>query len=63
MKVSTENNNNFGYEKITIFVDNMPLNSEFIDIKIIKIGQELTSRYIFQKLLFFMKYVGNIGSV
>ena len=63
MKVSTENNNNFGYEKITIFVDNMPLNSEFIDIKIIKIGHELTSRYIFQKLLFFMKYVGNIGSV
>ena len=25
MKVSTENNNNFGYEKITIVVDNMPL--------------------------------------
>jgi hypothetical protein len=29
----------------------------------IKIGHELTSRYIFKKLLFFMKYVGNIGSV
>jgi Fe-S cluster assembly iron-binding protein IscA len=26
MKVSTENDNNFGYEKITILVDNMPLN-------------------------------------
>ena len=25
MKVSTENDINFGYEKITIFVDNMPL--------------------------------------
>jgi len=25
MKVSTENDNNFGYEKITILVDNMPL--------------------------------------
>ena len=25
MKVSTENVNNFGYEKITIVVDNMPL--------------------------------------
>jgi hypothetical protein len=25
MKVSTENDNNFGYEKITIVVDNMPL--------------------------------------
>jgi hypothetical protein len=25
MKVSTENDNNFGYEKITIFVDNIPL--------------------------------------
>jgi hypothetical protein len=26
MKVSMENDNNFGYEKITILVDNMPLN-------------------------------------
>ena len=25
MKVSTENDNNFGYEKNTIFGDNMPL--------------------------------------
>jgi hypothetical protein len=25
MKVSTENNNNIGYEKITSLVDNMPL--------------------------------------
>jgi hypothetical protein len=25
MKVSTENDNNFGYEKITIVGDNMPL--------------------------------------
>ena len=25
MKVSTENDNNFGYEKITIVVDNIPL--------------------------------------
>jgi hypothetical protein len=27
MKVSTENDNNFGYEKITILVDNIPLSS------------------------------------
>jgi len=27
MKVRTENDNNFGYGKITILVDNMPLNS------------------------------------
>jgi hypothetical protein len=26
MKVSTENDNNFGYEKITILVDNILLN-------------------------------------
>ena len=26
MKVSTENDNNFGYEKIMILVDNIPLN-------------------------------------
>jgi hypothetical protein len=30
MKVSTENDNNFGYEKITIVVDNMPLRREVI---------------------------------
>jgi len=29
MKVSTENDNNFGYEKITVLVDNMPLNKMF----------------------------------
>jgi hypothetical protein len=28
MKVSTENDNNFGYEQITIVVDNIPLNNE-----------------------------------
>jgi hypothetical protein len=27
MKVSTKNGNNFGYEKITILVHNIPLNS------------------------------------
>ena len=29
MKVSTENDNNCGYEKITIVVDNIPLNYVF----------------------------------
>ena len=32
MKVSTENDNNFGYEKITIVVDNIPLNCLSIKI-------------------------------
>ena len=27
MKVSTENDNNFGYEQITIVADNMPLSN------------------------------------
>ncbi len=31
MKVSTENDNNFGYEKITIVVDNIPLNIVLIN--------------------------------
>jgi hypothetical protein len=30
MKVSTENDNNFGYEQITILGDNMPLNIEVL---------------------------------
>ena len=29
MKVSTENDNNFGYEKNTILVDNIPLSYSF----------------------------------
>jgi hypothetical protein len=29
MKVSMENDNNFGYEKITIVVDNIPLKKIF----------------------------------
>jgi hypothetical protein len=28
--VSTENDNNFGYEKITILVDNMPLSKHYL---------------------------------
>jgi len=30
MKVSTENDNNFGYEKIRIVVDNIPLKVFFM---------------------------------
>jgi hypothetical protein len=32
MKVSTENDNNYGYEKITILVDNIPLSKQKIKI-------------------------------
>jgi hypothetical protein len=40
MKVSTENDNNFGYEKITILVDNMPLTFQQIpDLEITSIFQ------------------------
>ena len=34
MKVSTEKDNNFGYEKITIVVDNMPLTKNLMDSKL-----------------------------
>jgi hypothetical protein len=47
MKVSTENDNNFGYEKITIVVDNMPLT--FV---------KLEFRTSFEKLLNKKWYVG-----
>jgi hypothetical protein len=32
MKVSTENDNNFGYEKITIVVDNISLSHNVSDV-------------------------------
>jgi hypothetical protein len=32
MKVITENDNNFGYEKITIVVDNIPLSNRPSDV-------------------------------
>jgi hypothetical protein len=34
MKVSTENDNNFGYEKITVVVDNIPLIVARVYVKI-----------------------------
>ena len=42
MKFSTENDNNLGYEKITILVDNMPLKNNYM--KILK--QLLYEKYI-----------------
>ena len=42
MKVSTENDNNLGYEKFTILVDNMPLKNNYM--KILK--QLLYEKYI-----------------
>jgi hypothetical protein len=38
MKVSTENDNNFGYEKITILVDNMPVTLAQIIVNFILIA-------------------------
>jgi hypothetical protein len=35
MKVSTEIDNNFGYEKITQLVDNIPLNIEIQTVQIL----------------------------
>ena len=35
MKVSTENDNNFGYEKITILVDNIPLSNQKFKLPVI----------------------------
>jgi hypothetical protein len=43
MKVSTENNNNFGYEKITILVDNMPLSQN--DHKNVRVGIFESKKY------------------
>jgi hypothetical protein len=34
MKVSTEIDNNFGYEKITQLVDNIPLTTEYVSCHI-----------------------------
>jgi hypothetical protein len=39
MKVSTENDNNFGYEKITILVDNIPLNIKTFGLLHIFLGK------------------------
>jgi hypothetical protein len=48
MKVSTENDNNFGYEKITIVVDNIPL--KLVLEKLLKILEKsLKSHGIFSQ--------------
>jgi hypothetical protein len=48
-KYSDASNIPYIFHKKQQFFKNISLNSEFIDIKIIKIGHELTSRYIFEK--------------
>jgi hypothetical protein len=46
MKVSTENDNNYGYEKITIVVENIPLKKLwklfFLDLLIVILCKLLT---------------------
>jgi hypothetical protein len=48
MKVSTENDNNFGYEKITILVDNIPLSewAELVPTSLIINAYSVTSGLI-----------------
>jgi hypothetical protein len=46
MKVSTENDNNFGYEQITIVVDNIPLSDKCINIDLhVPLPWQLTSMF------------------
>jgi hypothetical protein len=54
MKVSTENDNNFGYEKIPIVVDNIPLNCLSI-----KISSELFADLSEAKSIFIYLYAGS----
>ena len=50
MKVSTENDNTFGYEKIMIVVDNIPLKIEdFWNLSKSENIFDLASMYNFQK--------------
>jgi hypothetical protein len=65
MKVSTENDNNFGYEKITIVVDNIPLNnicvseincSESIQVIVkMKIKHRIIGEYATKRCFFDLK--------
>jgi hypothetical protein len=47
MKVITENDNNFGYEQITILVDNFPLMLRVYHIMVLRI-RRLQSTTLFQ---------------
>ena len=51
MTVSTENDNNLGYDKITIVVDNIPLNDEIIIEK---------NSYLIDKLKLLDNYQSNM---
>ena len=54
MKVSTENDNNFGYEKITILVDNIPLNTWIEILKFLKIFENFEIFYLNFKVYLFL---------
>jgi hypothetical protein len=59
MKVSMENDNNFGYEKITIVVDNIPLiKKKFVKVSInvwsIRLHKLILKEYSTLKLSHFL---------
>jgi len=47
MKVKTENDNNFGYEKITIVVDNMPLSFDLTKETLSENLKEITGQTMY----------------
>jgi hypothetical protein len=49
MKVSTGNDNNFGYKKITILVDNIPLNLTSISYSFWNKGQKVLTFWKFDE--------------
>jgi hypothetical protein len=52
MKVSTENDNNFGYEKITIVVDNIPLTT-IVAYQVMKGGRLLKKKILTFKIKYY----------
>jgi hypothetical protein len=40
----------------------MATNSEIIGVNFIKVGLEITSGYLFEKMCFYMKYIVNVLS-
>jgi hypothetical protein len=63
MKVSTENDNNFGYEKITILVDNMPLNACLFVVKRQKKLNKINKFYFNESIFIDIRTIYKVVSV
>ena len=62
MSLNRDFSKSFNYKIISKLSEKFAINSEIIGVNFIKIGPGMTSGYLFEKMWFYMKYIGNFLS-